>query len=75
MPVFPDVGSTIKVVLFINPFFSPFSIIARPILSFTEDKGLKNSSLQISSPQQLYFFDILGIFIKGVFPIVSKILL
>ena len=50
IPVFPEVGSIIVVVLFINPIFSPVSIIAKPILSFTEDNGLKNSSLHISSP-------------------------
>ena len=53
---------------------SAASIIASPIRSLTEDVGLKNSSLQIKSPKQLYFLDILGILTIGVFPIVSKIL-
>ena len=75
IPVFPEVGSIIVVFLLIKPSFSAFSTIAKPILSFTEDVGLKNSSLHIISPKQLYFSDILGILIKGVFPIVSKILL
>ena len=50
IPVLPDVGSTIVELGFSFPLFSAFSIIAKPILSFTEPSGLKNSSLAIISP-------------------------
>ena len=44
MPVFPLVGSMIRVPFFNVPAFSAVSIIARPMRSFTLESGLKNSS-------------------------------
>src|SRR3954447_11245631 len=44
-PVLPEVGSTIVPPGFSFPSSSAFSIIARPIRSFTEPPGLRYSSL------------------------------
>ena len=52
MPVLPDVGSMITVSGVIWPSRSPASIMARPILSFTDDSGLKNSHLPTRSARQ-----------------------
>ena len=56
IPVFPEVGSITVVPEFIFLDFSASLIIASPILSFTEPKGLKNSNFAIISPFKLYFF-------------------
>src|SRR5512137_1785759 len=45
MPVFPLVGSMMRVSLSIRPSFSACSIMLMPILSLTDEHGLKNSSL------------------------------
>ena len=46
MPVLPEVGSTMVLTPgTILPVFSAASIIANPMRSFTDDIGLKNSSL------------------------------
>ncbi len=45
MPVLPEVGSTITVSRSIRPDASAASIMARPMRSFTEESGLKNSHL------------------------------
>src|ERR1700743_3147949 len=45
MPVLPEVASRMWVFLLIFPAFSPASIMATPIRSFTEPSGLKNSHL------------------------------
>ena len=73
IPVFPDVPSTIVPPGFIFPSFSASSIILTAILSFTEFPGLKLSTLTKTSE----FNDLVILFnlIKGVLPIVSKILL
>ena len=45
IPVFSEVGSIIIVFLLISFFLIPSSIIAKPILSFTDPDGLKYSNL------------------------------
>jgi hypothetical protein len=50
MPVFPLVGSMIVVVLLSAPRFSASRIMATPILSFTLEQGLKNSSFPTIAP-------------------------
>ena len=73
IPVFPEVGSITVEPCLRTPFFSAFSIIDKPILSFTDESGLKNSSFASIFPYSLYFFLILLSLTKGVFPIVSII--
>ena len=46
MPVFPLVGSMMWVFLFTAPDRSPASIMALPMRSLTEERGLKNSHLR-----------------------------
>ena len=70
MPVLPDVASIRIESESIWFALSASSIIARPILSFTDPKGLKNSNLAIMFPDKLNFFLILFSFTIGVFPIV-----
>ena len=72
IPVFPEVGSINVSPGLILPDFSAFSIILKPIRSFTEPPAFKNShfanKLQSSSiPTELSFT-------IGVFPIAPKIL-
>jgi len=72
IPVFPEVGSINVSPGLILPDFSAFSIILRPILSFTDPPAFKNShfayKLQFSSlPTELSFT-------VGVCPIAPKIL-
>jgi hypothetical protein len=58
IPVFPLVGSTIRVSLSTTPLFSAASIMARAIRSFTLDRGLKNSSFTstVASPGRVTRF-------------------
>ena len=44
MPVLPEVGSMMVVLGVMRPSFSPASIMAAPIRSFTLPSGLKNSA-------------------------------
>ena len=69
IPVFPLVGSINIVSSLITPASSPASIIATPILSFTLERGLKDSSLTTTSAFE--FFVNLFNLTNGVFPIVS----
>src|SRR6267378_3573219 len=71
-PVLPDVASTIRPPGFRRPSRSAASIIARPIRSFTEPPGLKNSALAYTGvriPSVTRFSRT-----RGVQPIVSRML-
>ena len=69
-PVFPDVASTINPPGLRRPSRSAASIIAKPMRSFTDPPGLKNSALAYTGvriPRAT-----LLIRISGVQPIVSR---
>ena len=73
MPVLPDVGSTMVVLGPTLPARSAASIMERPMRSFTDESGLKNSSLASTSAFALKRADSLGSRTSGVSPIVSRI--
>lgn len=71
MPVFPLVGSMMVVVLLMRPLCSASRIMATPILSFTREQGLKNSSFPTREPAQPA--DTFFSFTRGVRPTSSGI--
>ncbi len=68
-PVLPEVGSTMVPPGFNRPAFSPASIMAMPIRSFTLEPGLKYSSLaaRVAGPGKNR-----PSLTRGVFPRVSR---
>ena len=73
MPVLPEVGSIRTLPAEILPCASSASIIATPIRSFTDEIGLKNSSLASTRAFGEYSADRRGSPTRGVSPMVSMI--
>ncbi len=71
MPVLPEVGSISTVPGPIRPSRSAASIMARPIRSLTEARGLKNSSLPTTSAAPPNSLVSRGSRTSGVAPMVS----
>jgi hypothetical protein len=71
-PVLPDVASTIRPPGRSVPAFSAASIIARPMRSFTEPPGLKNSAFAYTGVRMPRVTLLMRI--SGVQPIVSRTL-
>jgi hypothetical protein len=69
-PVLPEVGSTMVPPGFRSPAFSPASIMAMPIRSFTLEPGLKDSILaaRVAPPPEWNRPSLT----RGVFPRVSR---
>ena len=57
IPVFPDVGSIKVIPAFNLPDLSASSIIRKPILSFIEPPGFKNSHF---APKNYYYVKVPG---------------
>jgi len=71
MPVFPLVGSTMVEPGLRTPWASRLSIRLTPIRSFTDEIGLKNSSLARTVPLGFSARVRLGRATRGVSPMVS----
>ena len=73
MPVLPEVGSTMTVPCLSTPASSMASIMATPMRSFTDETGLKNSSLHSRLALTPWALASRSMRTSGVSPMVSMI--